>query len=82
MERLGIIKMNWTHHSPSGINKDSAPAIIVIVESPITQIMLKCKRGSSFFEDPFSKVIVSIPHVQQRNVTYNQAVRVTNIITF
>jgi hypothetical protein len=79
-KRAGMINRNWTHHSPSGMNNDKIPAIIVIMERPEMQIMLKCGSSVLLPVVLFTSWKKRMPHVQQREVIYNHASKVVSII--
>src|SRR6187402_1092280 len=61
--RQGMINKNCTHHSPRGMNKERVPAITVIVERPVIQMMLKCGSNSSFRVIFFRNCRKRIPHI-------------------
>lgn len=78
----GSINKNWTHHSPNGINNEIIPAIMVIAERPVIQMMLKCESCSSLFVIFFMNCKKRTPHIQLRNDIYIHARSVVSIIYF
>src|SRR6478752_6096948 len=65
--RQGTINKNCTHHSPSEMNNERMPAITVMAESPIIQMMLKCGICKSFFVIFLIDCKERMPHIQLRN---------------
>src|SRR6188768_2196882 len=65
--RQGIINKNCTHHSPNGMINERVPAITVMAERPVMQMMLKC-GSCNFFRVVFlMKRRKRMPHIQLRN---------------
>src|SRR5204862_7565849 len=66
-KREGMINKNCTHHLPSGINNERVPAITVMAERPIIQMMLKCGNCNLLFRIFFMNCKKRMPHIQLRN---------------
>src|SRR6478752_3796449 len=60
--RQGRINKNCTHHSPSGMNNERVPAITVMTERPVIQMMLKWGSCNSFLVIFFMNCKKRMPH--------------------
>src|SRR6186713_1166190 len=61
--RQGRINKNCTHHSPSGMNNERMPAITVMAERPVIQMMLKCGNCKSLLTIVFRNRKKRTPHI-------------------
>ena len=65
--RQGMINKNCTHHSPNQMNNERVPAITVMAERPVIQLILKWGSCDSFRVIFFMNWRKRMPHIQLRN---------------
>src|SRR5215204_7178094 len=58
----GAINKNCTHHSPNGMNNERIPAITVMAERPVIQMMLKYGACNSLLVIFFMNCKKRTPH--------------------